>query len=226
MTPAEAGRLLAHCAAFDNRQPSRAASEGWSAALRDVPFDEDALAAVARYYGTPPRDPGQRLWIQPHDVRTLRKTIRSERLENFSYDGDPDESPQQYLTHRRHQLAAVASGRQPSPSARPALTGPPHPQLARFLEGVGHTVENGSAAEQVAAVRRPGPLGRDCPTCSARTGRPCRTPGGKPRAAHRHRVDAALGHPAPDAGTTEREMERRRDASRRYLENTHAQDAA
>ncbi|MCC3766028.1 hypothetical protein [Streptomyces sp. UNOC14_S4] len=225
MTPAEAGRLLAHCAAFDNRQPSRAASEGWAAALRDVPLDEDALASVARYYGTPPRDPGQRLWIQPHDVRTLRKTIRSERLETYVYDGDPDESTQQYLTRRRHQLAAVASGHQPSPSARVALTGPPHPKVAALLSGVGHAVDDDTAAE-IAAVRRPGPLGTDCPTCSAPIGRPCRTPSGKPRAAHRHRVDTAFGHEMPDAGAAEREMDRRRDASRRYLEASSTQDAA
>ncbi len=79
MNPSEAMQLLAHAAAFDNRQPSKAAAQAWAAALKDVPLDDDALAAIARYYGTPTPGDAQK-WIQPHHVRAHRKTIRDERL--------------------------------------------------------------------------------------------------------------------------------------------------
>jgi hypothetical protein len=81
MNPTEAAQLLAHAAAFDNRKPSAAASKAWAAALHDVPLDEDALTAVARYYGVDdPQATGQR-WIQPHHVRAHRKAIRRERID-------------------------------------------------------------------------------------------------------------------------------------------------
>ena len=80
MNPTEAAQLLAHAAAFDNRKPSAAASQAWSAALHDVPLDDDAYAAVARYYGVEdPQASGQR-WMQPHHVRTHRKTLREARI--------------------------------------------------------------------------------------------------------------------------------------------------
>ncbi|MEU5425147.1 hypothetical protein AB0H73_06010 [Streptomyces olivoreticuli] len=214
MTPTDAARLLAHAAAFDNRQPSRAANSAWSAALHDVPLDDDALAAVARYYGTPPKTPGQRLWIQPHDIRTGRQAIRAERLETFVYEGDPDESAKQYLARRRSQLAAVASGQVAPPPDRPALDGPPHTQIKDLLEGIGQRIPD----DDIQRVRRPGPLGIECPTCHVPVGRPCRTPGGKPRrAAHGQRSAAAQGRPLPDPAVEEREIARRRDVSRRYL---------
>lgn len=80
MNAIEANQLLAHAAAFDNRKQSDAAAQAWAAALHDIPLDADALAAVARFYGTDdPQATGQR-WIQPHHVRTHRKAIRNERL--------------------------------------------------------------------------------------------------------------------------------------------------
>lgn len=120
MTPAEAQKLLAHCAAFDNRRPNEAAAHAWSAALHDVPFDADATAAVARYYGTPPADPHQRKWIEPHHVRSMRKAIRAERtavegevpgagLPAQVPDADPDD-PGAYLKALREGRARVAKG--------------------------------------------------------------------------------------------------------------------
>lgn len=117
MNTAEAIRLLAHCAAFDNRQPSRAAAEAWAAALHDVPLDEDTLAAVARYYGTPDSDSGQK-WIQPHHVRTHRNALRDDRLgppgPGLSPQipaADPDDV-QGYLRALREQRARAAAGQE------------------------------------------------------------------------------------------------------------------
>ena len=201
MNPREAAELLGHCSAFDNRKPSQAAAVAWASALHDIPLDQDAKAAVAAFYSTPPKDPDQKLWILPHHIRTLRAKIRSARLENFQYEALPEETPREYLARYRGQVQAIASGRVAPPTARLALTGGPHHTVAEALEGFGRTVP-GTDQEAIAdTVRRAGPLGVQCPTCAAAVGRPCKTPGGspkqplgKPRARpHTARVRAAAG---------------------------------
>lgn len=115
MNASEASALLAHASAFDNRRPSQAASEAWAAALHDVPFDEDTLAAVARYYGT--ADAGDsEVWIQPHHVRAHRTAVRNERLgppgpglSPAIPAADPDDVPA-YLAALREQNARAAAG--------------------------------------------------------------------------------------------------------------------
>lgn len=213
MTPDEAARLLAACAAFDNRQPSEIAKRAWAKSLHDLPLDQDCFDAVARYYGTPPKEPGQRLWIQPHDIRTHRQIIRNERLENFTYDGDPEETPAQYLARRRAMLDAVASGRTAAPGAAPALTGGPHRSLTRQLESIGQQVP--ALDEDVQEIRRPGPLGVDCPVCKAPIGRPCKTAlRGKPsKTIHPARRRIAKGEPA-HSETPEQIEQRRQSAAR------------
>ena len=116
MTPDEAKRLLAACAAYDNRKPSLIAAQAWATALEDVPLDDDTFTAVARFYGDigPGMEEGSR-WIQPHHVRRIRAQIRRERLENFTYEpADPNESGEEYLRNLRAQQEAVASGRKPA----------------------------------------------------------------------------------------------------------------
>lgn len=212
MTPDEAQQLLAACAAFDNRQPSQIAKRAWATALKDMPLDQDCFDAVARFYGTPPKEAGQRLWIQPHDVRTHRQIIRKERLENFVYEPPPGETDPEYIQRLRRQQNAIGSGHTPAPTQAPALTGGPAKTVARALAGVGRDVPDTDDDPDITAVRRPGPLGRECPKCSAPTGRPCRTPGGKERAPH----PARRGETAdPEAEAAE--IERRRAASARIL---------
>ncbi|RXS84173.1 hypothetical protein EST92_11480 [Streptomyces sp. TM32] len=232
MTPDEAQKLLAACAAFDNRQPSQVAKRAWAMALRDIPLDDDAFAAVARYYGTPPKDPGQRLWIQPHDVRSIRRTIRSERLEHFQYQPLPDETPREFLARLRGQQNAIASGRVAAPTSSAALTGGPHRDVLKELEGVGRSVPDSDEEALADTVRRAGPLGIECPQCKAAIGRPCKTPGGsrkqpmgKPRATpHSARLAAASGRPTTDPAQRAREEERRREASRLALARMQADE--
>lgn len=108
MNPAEAAQLLAHAAAFDNRKPSEAASKAWAAALHDVPFDEDATAAIARYYGTEdPQATGQR-WIQPHHVRTHRRTLRDGRLNARPLPAPPPELADNEIAYRGQLKQIVA----------------------------------------------------------------------------------------------------------------------
>jgi hypothetical protein len=230
MNRSEAALLLGHCAAFDNRTVGRVDAEAWAAALHDVPYDDAATAAVARFYGTPPKDPATRLWIQPHNVRSLRKTIRSERCEGFQYEPPAvEETPREYLARYRGQLEAVASGREPAPTGRPALDGGPHPSFVRELEArgyqVGRTMPDSDQQAAHAAVRRAGPFGIDCPACGAVMGHPCRIPGGtdrqplgKPRPRpHPARIRAAAGETEPTADQRAADEQRRREASRRAL---------
>lgn len=216
MTPDDAAKLLAACAAFDNRKPSEIAKRAWATALRDVPLDQDCFDAVARFYGTPPKEPGQRLWIQPHDVRTNRQAIRAERLENFVYDGDPDENPRQYLARLRGQLAATAAGQIAAPDTAPALTGGPHEDIEERLAEVGRQVP-GEDGEDEPPARR-GPLGVECPVCHAPIGRPCKTAlrGRNAKTIHPARRRVAKGEPA--YRETEEQIEQRRAAALAALE--------
>lgn len=211
MNPREAAQLLGHCAAFDNRKPSQAAAMAWSAALHDVPLDDDAKAAVASYYTTAPKDPDGKLWILPHHVRTLRSKIRSARLVNFQYEPLPDETVGEFMARYRGQVQAIASGRVAAPSGRLALEGGPSREFVRELEARGwegnRTVADSDEEADADAVRRAGPLGVECPACHAAIGRPCKGPGGsdkqplgKPRSnPHSARLRAAQGVPEQTA---------------------------
>lgn len=222
MTPDDAAKLLAACAAFDNRKPSEIAKRAWATALRDLPLDQDCFDAVARFYGTPPKNPGDRLWIQPHDVRTHRQAIRADRLANFVYEGDPDEDPRQYLARYRRQLTGTAAGEIAAPGSAPALTGGPHKNVLARLEGehdfeaVGRTVPGGEGEEE--QPQRRGPLGVECPVCHAPIGRPCKTAlrGRNAKSIHPARRRVAKGEPA--YRETPEEIEQRRAAALAALE--------
>jgi hypothetical protein len=213
VTPDDAQKLLAACAAFDNRQPSQIAKRAWATALKDLPLDQDCFDAVARFYGTPPKEAGQRLWIQPHDVRTHRRIIREERLANFVYEPPPGDSDPNYLQRLRGQQNAIGSGAVASPSSAPALEGGPHPDVAKMLAGIGRTVP-AEDDDETPSIRRPGPLGLECPKCRAPIGRPCHLPDGKERAPH-----AARRGEASDPAAEAEEIARRKEASRRHLES-------
>jgi len=233
VTPSEAAQLLGHCAAFDNRTVGKVDARAWAAALHDVPFDDDAVAAVAAFYGTPPKDPSQRLWIQPHNVRTGRSRIRSVRLENFQYEPIADETPAEFLARYQGQIQAVASGRVSSPSGRLALEGGPPKKFMEELEARGwegnrtvpNSDEEATAAELIDTVRRVGPLGIQCPACGAAMGSPCKTPGGsekrplgKPRPKpHSARLRAAEGVPEATEAEREAQADRIRQMSAAHL---------
>jgi hypothetical protein len=228
MNPKEAAALLGHCSAFDNRKPSQAAAMAWSAALHDVPLDDDARAAVAMYYTTPPKDPDGKLWILPHHVRTLRTKIRSKRLENFQYEPIDGETVPEYLERLRGQTQAIASGRVAPPSGRLALEGGPSREFMAELEAHGWQglkAVDGDEAELVDTVRRSGPLGVECPACRAAIGKPCKTPGGtdkhplgKPRLnPHSARERAAAGESETSAEERAAQEQRIRQMSARAL---------
>jgi hypothetical protein len=241
MNADEAAELLGHCSGFDNRQPSIVAAKSWASALYDIPLDNDTKAAVAAYYTTPPQNPNERLWILPHHVRTLRSKIRSARLENFQYEPRPDETTAEYLARYRGQVQAIASGRFPAPTGRLQLEGGPHPNTQAGLEARGWQGGRAVPDEDVTipqprladTVRRPGPLGVECPACSAELGRPCKGPVatakhplGKPLAKpHTARIRVAAGEAAPDPARQAAEEDRIREASRRALQRLAEEQA-
>lgn len=239
MNEKEAAVLLGHCAAFDNRKPSQAAAIAWAGALHDVPLDQDTKAAVAAFYSTPPKDPETRLWIQPHNVRTLRAKLRDARLENFQYEPIGDETVPEYLARLRGQRHAIASGRIPAPARAPMLEGGPSKEFMRELEARGWQGnravpdEDAPVGSLADTVRRAGPLGIECPVCSAALGKPCHSglstakhPLGKPLAKpHTARIRVAAGEPAPDMARQAAEEDRIREASRLALERIKAEQA-
>ncbi|KAF0647133.1 MULTISPECIES: zinc finger domain-containing protein [Streptomyces] len=235
MNPTEAAELLGHAAAFDNRKPSTAAAIAWASALHNVPLDADAKAAVAAYYTTPPQDPNAKLWILPHHVRTLRTKIRNARLENFQYEPLPNETTREYLARYRGQVAAIASGRAPAPTQRPALEGGPSKTFMRELEAHGWQGTRPMPDDEPLqdAVRRSGPLGIQCPTCAAEIGRPCKTgrgtkkhPLGVPLARpHTARRRAAAGEPLTTPGIEDEAAQRRAAAAAHLASLTDAERA-
>ncbi|MFD3917343.1 hypothetical protein [Streptomyces sp. NPDC058603] len=238
MNANEAAELLAHASSFDNRHPSLAAATAWAAALYDVPLDNDTKAAVAAYYTTPPQDPNQRLWILPHHVRTLRTKLRNQRLENFQYEPVGDETVPEYLARYRGQVRAIASGRVAPPTGRPVLEGAPSRSFMGELEARGwegnRTVPDTDEEPLANAVRRTGPLGAKCPTCSAEIGFPCK--GGRATAKHplgrplpkphTARARAAAGEPQLTPEQRAAEEQRIRDASARALARIAAEVAS
>lgn len=114
-------------------------------------------------------------------IAAIRDTS-ADRIGEFVYEpGDPDETPEQYLANLRRQLAQVAAGERP-----PVLALPP----GRSLPDMAHVVR--VIESQQPPVRRPGPLGVDCPNCKAPIGRPCKTAfaGRIRKTAHQVRRDA------------------------------------
>jgi hypothetical protein len=168
MTPAETAELLTFAAAFDRRTIGRADVAAWQTVLADVD-PAAARTAVTAHYATETR------WIMPADIRTAVRNARAATAAEYQGpglspevpDADPDDVPA-YLVALRQQRVRAADG---LPTRRRPV--------AELLAGVGRELP-----AAVAKVRRPGPLGRECPTCSAATGRPCRTPSGRERTPH------------------------------------------
>ncbi len=156
----------------------------------------DARAAAASVAKRQP-------FVSPAEIIGEIKRQRGDRADSFQGpglpaeipDADPDNIPA-YLAALREQRHRAADGIELK--RRP---------VAELLAGIGQPIP-----AEVADVRRPGPLGANCPRCTAPIGRPCRTPSGKERAPHPAR-DGHLTDPEAEAA----EFERRRAAARDRL---------
>lgn len=214
ITYEEAGRLLALAAARDQRTVGDADVLAWHADFNAAGLSyADADAALTRFYAVEMASlkTEDRRRITTPDVISIARKIRNERLANFVYEPPPGDDDPNYLARLRGQLEATAGGRRPALTERPALEGGPHPAVAKALAGlVGQAVPDEDG--ETSSVKRPGPLGTQCPKCQAAIGRPCRTPGGKERASHPARTGQTS-----DPAAEQAEAERRRAASLRHL---------
>lgn len=216
----QAGELLGLAAARDQRTVGEADVHAWYDDLNaaGITYD-DARAALTRFYvAQGDLRPEDRFRATTPDVIHHARAVRCERLANFAYEPPPGDADPHYLARLRGQLAAIAGGYVPAPPDAPALEGGPHPRVVAELAGIGRAIPEPDR-EQAAAInqiRRPGPLGIDCPTCHAPIGRPCKTRLRKntPRP-HGARRRIAAGQPA--ATETPAEIEQRRAAALAYL---------
>jgi len=191
MDAIEAGKLLAYCAAFDSRKASVTANLAWAEALKDIPADADAFAAVARFYSESDDNSDNELddnrRIQPHHVRKLRRIIRDERIPDgaFTYPAlGHDETGHEFVQRRRAQIQAIADGRLQAEPIR-EIAGGPHPNVAKALNDIGRMPEHiraELAQAGIGAKRGNWPeLAVPCPlhACRALANRPCQTSKGR-----------------------------------------------
>ncbi|GAA0453876.1 hypothetical protein ABZ951_00735 [Streptomyces sp. NPDC046215] len=180
---------------FDEYTP-----DAWHDVLGGYPLAA-ARAAAAAVAGRQP-------FVSPAEIIDEIRKQRDARADSFQGpglpaeipDADPDDVPA-YLAALRAQRTRAADGFELKPR-----------KVATLIAGVGREVP-----PEITEVKRPGPLGIDCPNCGAAIGRPCRTPGGSERAPHAARVGRK------DADAEKAEAERRRAASARFLARQQAE---
>ncbi|RAJ70221.1 hypothetical protein K378_01386 [Streptomyces sp. Amel2xB2] len=202
----EVSHLLGLAAARDQRTVGRADIAAWHADLNaaSVSIDDATQALNAFYQEMASRRPEDRFRATPVDLIDIAKRARRERVANLRYDGDPDETPQQYLANLRARTKALADGNITADTGLRALgPGTPDPRLARQLAAVGTDIRNMST-DEATTTRRPtrvGPLTITCPTCQAPLGKHCRSNGRNrtvPHAARRRAARDAAGQPRED----------------------------
>lgn len=204
MTPAQTAELLALAAAFDRRTLGKTDVLAWHTVLTDIDY-EAAKQAVTQHYATETR------WIMPADIRTAVHTTRANTAADYQGPGLPAEIPDADPDDWRAYLAAI---RQQRIRAAEGLT--TRRPIAELVAATVHPVP-----PEVEDVKRPGPLGRECPSCHAPIGRPCRTPGGADRTPHTARRGQST-----DPATEAAEIERRRAAARDRLNRMTPQERA
>ncbi|GGQ83493.1 zinc finger domain-containing protein [Streptomyces flaveolus] len=184
---------------FDEYTP-----DAWHDILCDYQLADarQAAAQVAR------RQP----FVAPAEIADEISKIRASRTHDFVYEPPPGDSDPDYLARLRGQLAATGDGQRPPVLAKEL----PRRPVAALVASLADSLPEVPATD-VAKVRRPGPLGHECPTCRAAIGRPCRIGGtGKERAPHEAREAAAHGrHHDPDT-----EEQRRRQAAATRTQET------
>lgn len=214
----DASTLLGLAAARDQRTVGRADVLAWHADLSAAGLTRaDAEAALTAFYQEMAnRRPQDRYRATAVDLIDIAKRARRERLANLRYDGDPDETPQEYLARLRARTAALADGRiGPDTGLRALGPGTPDPRLIRELAAVGHGVPGDDASGSRRPVRV-GPLTVECPACKAPLGRHCRSNGHPrtvPHAARRRAARDAHGLPREDAD----QVAARKEAAAAYL---------
>jgi hypothetical protein len=191
MNPKEAVLLTRYVRALCPQQKfDEYTADAWFDVLKSYPLQDcqNAAAAVA----------GRQPFVSPAEIIAEIRKTRDDRADSFQGPGLPAEVPdadpddvRAYLAALREQRTRAADGHELKPR-----------KVAELLAGVGREVP-----PEIASVKRPGPLGVECPACGAAIGRPCRMGSGRERAPH----SARLGR------DEQAEVERRKAASARIL---------
>lgn len=236
ITYEQVGFLLGLAAARDQRTVGDADVLSWHADLNKAQIAfPDAQDAITHFYAVEqPKAPReQRFRVTAVDVIDIARKLREDRLANYVYEPQPGETGDDVrgtINRLRAERAAIASGALPAPTVVLALTGGPHPDVAKAIASPVHIVEPledpnhppqytpelAASRIDLSTVRRSGPLGQHCPKCHAPIGRPCRLDSGKQRSPHSARR-AAAGVPGHEAVSPEQaaveEARRRRSAA-------------
>ncbi|MDX5568461.1 hypothetical protein PYK79_41400 [Streptomyces sp. ID05-04B] len=227
ITLEDAGYLLGLAAARDQRTVGDADVLAWQADLSAAGLTrtnaEQALTVF--YQEMASRQPKDRFRVTAVDLIDIAKRARRERVANLRYDGDPDETPEQYLERLRARTAALADGRiGPDTGLRALGPGTPDLRLLRELETVGHDVPGDTPNSSRRPVRV-GPLTVPCPACQAPLGKHCRSNGRVrtvPHAARRRAARDAHGLPREDTA----QIAARKEASAAHLAQLPAEERA
>jgi hypothetical protein len=222
----DASTLLGLAAARDQRTVGRADVLAWHADLSAAGLTRaDAEAALTVFYQEMAnRQPKDRYRVTAVDLIDIAKRARRERVANLRYDGDPDETPEQYVIRLRARTAALADGRiGPNTGLRALNPGGPDPRLMRELAAIGHDVPDDAAGS-----RRPvrvGPLTVACPACLAPLGKHCRSNGHPRTVAHAARRRAARdAHDLPREDLAQ--IAARKEAAAAHLNGLTAEERA
>jgi hypothetical protein len=227
ITYEDASTLLGLAAARDQRTVGRADILAWHADLSAAGLTRaDAETALTVFYQEMARrQPQDRYRATAVDLIDIAKRARRERVANLRYDGDPDETPEQYVVRLRARTAALADGRiGPDTGLRALGPGTPDPRLLRELAAVGHDVPDDTTTGSRRPVRV-GPLTVECPACQAPLGRHCRSNGHPrtvPHAARRRAARDAHDLPREDAA----QIAARKEAAAAYLGQLSSSDRA
>ncbi|WP_381801051.1 hypothetical protein [Streptomyces niveus] len=218
MTPEEAVVLARYVRALCPQQKfDEYTADAWHDVLGEwpLPAARAAAAAVAK----------QQPFVSPAEIIGEIRKQRDARADSFQGpglpaeipDADPDDVPA-YLAALREQRTRAADGGELK--RRPVAE-----LIAGVVDSFGETPGRDVPAE-VEEVRRPGPLGVDCPSCGAAIGRPCRVEVGNRRrelrTPHAARSRVATGGPAELESPAE--IERRREASAARLQQLAADE--
>ncbi|MFD7996872.1 zinc finger domain-containing protein [Streptomyces mexicanus] len=211
MTPAETAEVLGLCAAFDRRTIGKTDVIAWHGVLADIDL-ADAKRAVARHYATETR------WLMPADIRQAVRKARADAAADYQGPGLPAEIPDADPDDVPAYLAALRAQRHRASDGLPVRRRPVGELVAHVARQL--PAADSTALEETVTVRRPGPLGVDCPTCHAAIGRPCkRLSTGKPqKAIHHARRVLARGETPPDPEAAAAEEARRRAAAARLAD--------
>ena len=187
---------------FDEYTP-----DAWHDVLGDYRLDiaRAAAAAVAK----------KQPFVSPAEIIAEIKRQRGDRASAFQGpglpaevpDADPDDVPA-YLAALRSQRVRAAEGFELK--RRP---------VAQLISGVVQSLpqipEQQQQEQEPTEVRRPGPLGIECPVCQAAIGRPCRVEVGDRRRELRnpHAARSRVAEGGPAELESQAEIESRRAAS-------------